>query len=340
MKKILLFVLFITALTVKAQNSMSIVAIPPQTTQGATFDLVFEYTSETAGNYEIQLMPMNADGQPVWSMPNAFYTNAAIAPAATATQVTVSVVVPASITLAEDLPAPAVGWGIFGKITDGSADTAFLPTYPTINITASSTEAPAATISIVTFPSEVAKGSTFDVVFEYTSNFVGVYELQIMPLDLNGQPVWSMGNSFYASDAIAVNAEATQVTVPITLPEDITLSSDLQEPALAWGLFGKIAKDTEDVAYLAPYPKTSVVATLGVRNNIFDTTTIFYNASKNTLEVNVDNINADVLKVYDVRGALVMDIKNVKTNSSIDVSSLSNGMYIVRSDSKFLKFVK
>lgn len=340
MKKILLFVLFITALTVKAQNSMSIVAIPPQTTQGATFDLVFEYTSETAGNYEIQLMPMDENGQPVWSMPNAFYTNSAIAPAATATQVTVSVVVPASITLAANLESPAVAWGIFGKLTDGSADTAYLATYPTIVINPSSTEAPAATIAITSFPTEVAQGSTFDVTFEYTSNFVGVYEIQFIPIGADGQPVWAMGNSFFASDAIAVNATATAVTVPVTIPGDIALSANLESPAVAWGLFGKIANDSEDVAYLSPYPQTSVVATLNTNDNIFDTKTLFYNSRQNTLEINLNNISAKALQIYDVTGKIVMDIKDANVTSSVDVSSLSNGMYIVRSDSKFMKFVK
>jgi len=340
MKKILLLLLFFTAIATNAQNSISIVAIPPQTTQGATFDLVFEYTSETSGNYEIQLMPLNAEGQPVWSMPNSFYASAAIPATSTASQITLPIVVPASITLAANLASPAVAWGIFGKLTDGSADTAYLATYPTIVINPSSTEAPAATIAIVNFPSEVAQGSTFDVTFEYTSNFVGVYEIQFIPIGADGQPVWAMGNSFFASDAIAVNATATAVTVPVTIPGDIALSANLESPAVAWGLFGKIANDSEDVAYLSPYPQTSVVATLNTNDNIFDTKTLFYNSRQNTLEINLNNISAKALQIYDVTGKVVMDIKDANVTSSVDVSSLSNGMYIVRSESKYLKFVK
>lgn len=340
MKKILLLILCITAFTVKAQNSISTVAIPPQAQQGGTFDFVFKYTSETAGKYEIQLMPLGEDGQPVWSMPNAFYSSEAIAAASTATEVTVSVKVPASITLPENLSAPAVAWGIFGKLTDGSADTAFLPSYPKINIVGNGTEAPAATIAIVNFPTEVAQGSTFDVTFEYTSNFVGVYEIQFVPIGADGQPVWAMGNSFFASEAIAVNATATAVTVPVSIPNDITLSANLESPAVAWGLFGKIANDSEDVAYLSPYPQTSVVATLNTNDNIFDTKTLFYNSRQNTLEINLNNISAKALQIYDVTGKVVMDIKDANVTSSVDVSSLSNGMYIVRSESKYLKFVK
>jgi len=338
MKKILLLILFITAYS-NAQNSITIVSIPTEVEQGATFDVTFEYTSDAVGTYELQFYPMDADGQPVWSMGNQAYVSGEIAVNATAAQVTASVTIPGGITLTADLTAPAVSWGVFGKIASSSE--VYLSSYPTVNVVAGQTsgEASAGTISMVSFPTEVAKGSTFNVTFEYTSNFVGNYELQFIPMTSEGQPVWGQDKAF-ASDAIAVNASATQVTVPITLPDDITLSVDLASPAVAWGLFGKIADANADVAYLSPYPQTNVVTTLSVINYIFDKTTIFYNSSKNTLEVNLDKITAKSLQIYDMTGKMIMDIKDAKITSSIDVSSLSEGMYIVRSESKFLKFLK
>lgn len=338
MKKLLLLFLFITAFS-NAQNSISIVTIPTEVNQGATFDITFEYTSATAGMYELQFIPMNAEGQPVWSMGNAFFVSNPISATAAATSVTASITLPADIALTSTLTSPAVAWGVFGKITDGTADTAYLSPYPLVSVIAGETsgEASAGSIAITNFPSEVSLGSTFDVTFEYTSNFVGTYELQFMPMDADGQPVWSLGNSFFASAPIAINATATQITVPVTIPNDIALSSNLESPAVAWGLFGKIADDKADVAYLSPYPQTSVVATLGVRNTIFDSKTIFYNSSQNTLEINLDKITATSLQIYDLTGKIVLESE---VNSSIDVSSLSSGIYIVKSQNKFLKFIK
>lgn len=338
MKKLLLSILFITALS-NAQNSISIVSIPTEVNQGATFDVVFEYTSDAVGTYELQFIPMNADGQPVWDMGNVAFVSEPIAVNATATQVTASVTIPSDITLTTNLTSPAVAWGLFAKLT-GNSET-FLSPYPTVNVIAGEVVTdPTGTIAIADFPTEVARGSTFDITFEYTANFVGTYELQLIPMGDDGQPVWSMSNAFFASDAIAVNADATQVTVPITIPDDITLSTGLEAPAVAWGLFGKLADSNGDVAYLSPYPQTTVSATLSVRNNVFDTKTIFYNSSLNSLEINTNKIEAKTLQIYSITGKMVMNIKDAKLSSSVDVSSLSKGIYFVRSESKFLKFIK
>lgn len=342
MKKLLLLLLFISAFS-NAQNSITIKSIPEEVTPGETINVIFEYTSATTGGYELQVIPLNADGQPVWGE-NRTFNNGAIGVNATATEVSVSITIPENITLTADLQSPSVSWGLFGKITDGSSDTAYLSPYPTINIVASgsgggSSENSVGTISIVNFPSEVAKGTTIDVTFEYTSNFDGTYELQFIPMNADGQPVWGQDKAF-SSDKITVNATATPITVSMAIPDDTTLSANLQSPAVAWGLFGKLADANGDVAYLSPYPQTNVVATLGIRNNIFDTNTIFYNSSFKTLEINTQNIDAKNLYIYNVTGKRVMTITDVNTKPSISVSSLASGMYIVRSESKYFRFIK
>jgi hypothetical protein len=326
--------------TATPSGTITMVNIPTEVAKGATFDVTFEYTSNVTGVYELQFIPMNSEGQPVWALENKAFVSNAISINATATQVTVSITIPDDITLTADLANPAIAWGLFGKIANDSGDIAYLSPYPQVNVVGVSTTTPSGTISIVNFPSTVAKGSTFDVIFEYTSNVTGMYELQFIPMNSEGQPVWNLGNKAFVSDEISVNATATQVTVAITIPDDITLTADLTSPAVAWGLFGKTTDGNADVAYLSPYPQTNVVATLALRNNIFDSKTIFYNSSHKTLEINIEKIDAKSLEIYDVTGKNVMNIKNATINSSIDVSSLSSGIYIVRSKLKHFKFIK
>lgn len=323
-----------------ATGTIAMVDFPTEVAQGATFNVTIEYTSNVTGTYELQFIPMNADGQPVWELGNKAFASDAIAVNASATQVTVPLTIPSDITLSTNLESPAVAWGIFGKIANDSGDIAYLSPYPTVNVVESAAVTAMGTISIVNFPTEVAQGATFDVTFEYTSNVTGMYELQFIPMNADGQPVWEQGSKAFASEAIAISASAAQVTVSMTIPGDITLSANLESPAVAWGLFGKTTDGTNDVAYLSPYPQTNVVATLSLRNNVFDTNTIFYNSSRKTLEINIENINAKSLQIYDFTGKNVMAIQNANLSSSIDVSSLSNGIYIVRSESKFFKFVK
>ena len=320
-----------------AAGTIAVVNIPTEVAKGATFDVTFEYTSNVTGVYELQFIPMNSEGQPVWELGNKAFVSNAISVNATATQVTVPITIPDDITISADLTSPAVAWGLFGKIANDSGDIAYLSPYPQVNVVGESTTTPSGTIAIVNFPSVIAKGSTFDVTFEYTSNVTGMYELQFIPMNSEGQPVWDLGNKAFVSNEISVNASATQVTVPMTIPDDITLTADLTSPAVAWGLFGKIVNDSGDIAYLSPYPQANVVATLSLRNNVFDSKTIFYNSSQKTLEINIEKIDAKTLEIFDITGKNVM---NIKINSSIDVSSLSDGMYIVRSKFKHFKFIK
>lgn len=343
MRKFLLLFLLITSIcNAQIENSITIKSIPEQASPGETITVVFEYTSATTGGYELQVIPLKDDGQPVWGE-NKTFNNGAIAVNGAATEVSVSITIPEDITLSADLQSPSVSWGLFGKITDGSADTAYLAPYPTINIVANgnggSDVTPTGSISIVNFPTEVARGSTIDVTFEYTSNVVGTYELQFIPLNSDGQPVWGSDKAF-ASDEIAINANATQITISMAIPEDTLLSSELQSPAVAWGLFGKLATSAGDFAYLSPYPQTTVSAVLNTNNVIFDANTLFYNPRNGSLEINTNKIDAKSLQIFNIRGQLVMNIKDASTKSSVDVSFLTSGIYFVRSKNKYLKFVK
>ncbi|WP_299059147.1 T9SS type A sorting domain-containing protein [uncultured Polaribacter sp.] len=326
-------------------GTIAFTTLPTDLAKGATFDVTFEYTSNVTGVYELQFIPMGEDGQPVWSMENKAFASAPIAVNETATPVTVSMSIPDDITLTTDLASPAVAWGLFGKIANSSGDIAYAPSYPLVNVTETGSGGgevvnPAGTISILSFPTELAKGATFDVTFEYTSNVTGVYELQFIPMGEDGQPVWSMENKAFASAPIAVNETATPITVSMSIPDDITLTADLESPAVAWGLFGKITDGTNDIEYISPYPQANVVATLSLKNNVFDANTIFYNSTAKTLEINTENMEAKSLQIYNISGKNVLNISNAKNSSRIDVSSLAKGIYIVKSEAKYFKFLK
>ncbi len=72
----------------------------------------------------------------------------------------------------------------------------------------------------------------------------------------------------------------------------------------------------------------------------FDSQEIFYNRISQTLEINKNLISSDSLQVFDITGKLVAGIQNTQQTNNISLSDLSKGMYIVRSDKKFLKFIR
>ena len=71
-----------------------------------------------------------------------------------------------------------------------------------------------------------------------------------------------------------------------------------------------------------------------INTNDKNTITLYPNPVVNTLNVSTDY---DVLNIYDISGKLV---KTSNTNSSVDVSNLENGVYIVSIDGITKRIVK
>jgi Secretion system C-terminal sorting domain len=200
----------------------------------------------------------------------------------------------------------------------------------------------------------VEQGTTlsFDVI--YTAN--AVYSTQFQLFSSKGTPdnIFSLGGQTGLAPQITsiqtgiLTGET--ITVDINIPSDFPLSSSLTAPFKYW-IFGKIAvpavvtpshpADNDDT-YFNPYPVVIVVApgTLGVKLlEKINSNEMFVNSASKSLEVNIANVKANKATVYDMTGRVVSTINNLKGASSVDLSGLNKGVYVLKADNnKSMKF--
>jgi Secretion system C-terminal sorting domain len=204
--------------------------------------------------------------------------------------------------------------------------------------------------AISTDPSEilVEQGGTITLNFTYTAD--GAYATQFQIFETSG----SASNLFDAGDAngspggITVDNTAfvseigigLSGSVDLVVPATFGLSVDLVSPKI-YRMFGKLSATGGDT-YFNPYPVVTVVeaGTLGVR--ILDKVSaneMFVNSASKSLEVNTANVKVNKAIVYDMTGRVVSTINNLKGVSSIDLSGLNKGVYVLKADNnKSIKF--
>ncbi len=66
--------------------------------------------------------------------------------------------------------------------------------------------------------------------------------------------------------------------------------------------------------------------------------TIYPNPSSNFIKIK--NIDNTTITIYDLLGKKVLEIVNYKNNQEIDISKLTNGLYIIKANKEILKFLK
>ncbi len=94
--------------------------------------------------------------------------------------------------------------------------------------------------------------------------------------------------------------------------------------------------DTSDIAILNVNNNVGIDDNLN--NNLFS---VFPNPSKNVINVNIDSkLIGEVYKIYDNTGRIVLSEKIIKENTTIDISSLSNGVYVFSLGENTLQTVK
>lgn len=88
-----------------------------------------------------------------------------------------------------------------------------------------------------------------------------------------------------------------------------------------------------------PFPSTSenasinnLIGAVGVENNVADNTiSLFPNPAQSIAIVDTRNLQADVIEIYDLSGRIVLQSNpSAQSYSTIDISSLAEGTYIVR----------
>lgn len=333
---------FLSCHLVVSQNAIQSTTAPMSASTNEMITVSFDYTADMAGTYQIELWKtedgINPDfaGNVGGSVPNTFQSGN-IAIAASSTTVNVPVTIPSGLTPTADFTAPE-GYIWFIKITVDSTDY-FPPSYPVTEITIGPE------IQSTTSPAAAEVGEMITVSFDYTSDMAGTYQIELWKTedgtnpDFAGNVGGSIANTFQ-SDNIAATSSSTTINVPVTIPTGIADSSTFTAPeGYIW--FIKITVDGND--YFPPSYPTIVIndPALGVDEfTAFDSNVIHYNLTSQSLEIDPKLLDTDTIKIFNVMGKKVAEITNINSKKSVDLSYLSKGLYIARSASKFLKFIR
>ncbi len=95
--------------------------------------------------------------------------------------------------------------------------------------------------------------------------------------------------------------------------------------------------------------KNSSSGTLGVFSTILKTTngilslvksdfSVFPNPAKNEISLKIENSSNKLFEIYDLNGKYILS--KIYDNNPIDISTLSNGTYILKNQTKSIKFSK
>ena len=187
-------------------------------------------------------------------------------------------------------------------------------------------------------PTDAEQGSTITASFYYRADQAGTCQMQLFKTNSSGAIDYSTGTAVYFVGPIPAAATSTLKSQTFTIPADLPLSSSLP-PGVVYKWFFKIEVPAGTPFYSAN-PTTNIVAPGSLSTKSFNENgvKVIYNAKiKNLVFYDVEKSE---MAIYDVKGSSVMRLNTVSQNSSFDVSSLSNGLYFLKSNNgSTFKFV-
>jgi hypothetical protein len=194
---------------------------------------------------------------------------------------------------------------------------------------------PAEIVSTNTPPTAV-RGVTITASFNYTAAADGTCQIQLFKTNSSGSIVYTAGTALYFVGPVSAAVTSTEKYTTFTIPADFPLSSSLP-PGVVYKWFFKLTVGGVD--YYASNPIMEVTAaTLSTKSFNENGLKVIYNAkTKNLVFYDVEK---SAMSIYDVKGSSVMGLNTVSPNNSIDVSSLSNGLYFLKNNNgKVYKFL-
>ena len=191
------------------------------------------------------------------------------------------------------------------------------------------------TMTAVDFPTSVALGSTQTVKFNYTASEAGTCEIQIVPLDANGNTVYNGAMSYQTGIPLPAAATTTLFTTTVSIASAIPQSfKDAGYTSYIWFAWIKVGGAT---TYLQSTQYVSFTGGLGLESFV-NPSEMYVNKATKSLVVNKSGVYESA-SVYDVTGKTVMNIK-LTNASNVDLSKLTTGVYIlVTNDNKKIKFM-
>ncbi|MBW1298636.1 T9SS type A sorting domain-containing protein, partial [Aquimarina litoralis] len=179
----------------------------------------------------------------------------------------------------------------------------------------------------------------------YTASMDVATQFQIFEADVPS----IFGGSTSTGTAVIVTPTVTagtdvSATVTLDIPADFPTSASLS--GTKYYIFGKLSSAdnpdaTSDTTWDTggAYPEITIDELLSVDDVTFDSNKLYFNTNSASLIVN-NSIETESLSIYNTTGKKVLEIDNLNDTPSINLSYLPRGLYIARSDSKYLKFVR
>jgi hypothetical protein len=305
---------------------------PITVTAGQTVTLDFTYSAPAAVGGEFQLY--ETDSATIWggvvskSLPITQYPTLAVA---TDVKTSVTLTIPSDLPVSASLPAGSV-YRVFGKLAaaaNGGTDAYW--TYPELIVVAPVVVTVPYKIALDTpAPITVTAGQTITLVYTYSAPASVGGEFQLYETD--STTIWggavSKSLPITQNPTLAAGSDVKK-TLTLTIPADLPVSASLAV-GTKYRVFGKLAAAANGGADVYwSYPELIVVANLGVKSFNANGVKVIYNAkSKNLVFFNIED---SAMVVYDSKGSKVVALENVGQNNSIDVSSFSPGLYILKS---------
>lgn len=190
-------------------------------------------------------------------------------------------------------------------------------------------------IASFTAPVEALRNSNASVTINYTANVAGQYQFQVFPKNAdNSINFGAGGTSIFAGGVLPAAPTGGTFT---SSPTDLYV-----DPAFALGdyiWFIKITVGGTDY-FTATNQLISIVTTLNTNSFSIDVSELFVNSKLKTLEVNRTNLKSESAKIYDITGKLVVNISKLQNTSTLSLSNLNKGVYVlVTNDNRKLKFL-
>ncbi|WP_299441993.1 T9SS type A sorting domain-containing protein [uncultured Aquimarina sp.] len=331
-----------------AQYAISYDSADPVTVvAGQSITLNYTYTASMQVGAQFQIFETDDSG--IFGGTTAIGTAVAEFPtldAGTDVTATITLNIPTNFPLSSSLSGTE--YRIFGKLssaansdatTDATWDTGGV--YPLITVTS-----PPYSITYDSAnPISVAAGEPITLNYTYTASMDVATQFQIFEADVPG----IFGGTTANGTAIIVTPTVTagtdvSTTVTLDIPSDFPISSSLS--GTKYYIFGKLssavnpdANSDVDWSVTGAYPEINVSPLLTTNDFIFDSDQLYFNNASTSLIIN-DSIEATFLDIYNTLGKKIFEVTDVNNTASVDLSSLPRGLYIARSDSKFLKFIR
>jgi hypothetical protein len=335
-KQLLLFLSFLmisTFITFKAQTgSVTIVSIQSSIEAGTNGAIEVTYTSDVACTLNVQLRETNPNETKVNFNKWIGQMNVAdLAIATTPTTVTLNYSVSGAQTSSADL-ATGVQYTFSFKLVGDNAEGDFAYNDgETANIT--TITAPTSVVNSVSFisvPTEISAGSDMTANFEYTLTNEGKVKVDIRKYD--GETWLSDGliEEDFIDPAAATSVTPVLDSKTLLVPDDTAISSSLtgdENYKIVITLY-----DSSWTFIMQTKSDLTITQSLGV-NSIEEEIFAFYpNPVENILMVKSNNLTVKSLSIFDMTGRIVKNINNTENLKSIDVSNLSKGIYIIKTD--------